>query len=425
MDRQDKRYGQYIAILSEELRPAMGCTEPISLAYGAARAREVLGCMPDRVDVAVSGNIIKNVKSVIVPNTNGMKGIGAAVAAGIVAGDASLVLEVLSHVTAQEKEQMRVFLETCPIAIRPTEGGPLFDINLTLYHGEDSVFLRIVDYHTNITLIERNGERVFEAAADEGEKKSGLTDRSVLDVADIYDFANTVDLDDVRALLEEQVRCNTAIAQEGLHNDWGAHIGRTLLARRGDDVRVRARAYAAAGSDARMSGCELPVTICSGSGNQGITASMPVVVYAEHLGKSRDEMLRALLLSDLLTIHQKTPIGRLSAFCGAVSAGCAAGAAIAYMQGAGLEGVSATLSNALAIVNGITCDGAKPSCAAKISAAVDAGLMGYDMYLSGANFCDGDGILGDDVEKTIDNVGRVARLGMRETDREILKIMTE
>ena len=425
MEKTNELYTNYVKILNEELMPAMGCTEPIAIAYGAARARELLGKMPDAVLVEASGNIIKNVKSVVVPNTGGLKGIEASAAAGIVAGEADRILEVIAGVTEEQKPEILKYMETHPITVVPAEGDVVFDIILTLTAGNEHVRLRISDYHTNIVYVERNGVVLLHSGTVEEEGKAeGLTDRSCMSVEDILDFVNTMDVEDVRYIIERQINYNYAIAEEGIKNDWGANIGKVLMKTYGDDVRIRARAYASAGSDARMSGCEMPVVIVSGSGNQGITASVPVIVYAKELGVDHDTMVRAVALSDLLTIHMKTGIGRLSAFCGAVSAGCAAGAAIAYLQGGGFSEIAHTLVNSLATISGMICDGAKPSCAAKISAAVDAGILGYEMFRNGQQFRGGEGIVTKGVENTIVNVGHLGKYGMRETDREILRIMT-
>ena len=425
MEKTDPRYQNFVRILREELVPAMGCTEPIAIAYGAARAREVLGRVPDRILVEASGNIIKNVKSVVVPNTGGLKGIEAAAAAGAVAGDAEKILEVLSCVTEEQKARLREYLAGHEVAVRPAGGDAVFEITLTLWAGEDRVRLRLADYHTNIVLIEKNGETLLQCGeVSPAGAASGLTDRSCLSVDAIVDFADTLDVEDVREMVERQLECNLAIAREGMANDWGANIGKVLREYYGEDVKVRARYMAAAGSDARMSGCEMPVIIVSGSGNQGITASVPVAVYAGELGVSHEKLLRAVTLSDLLTIHIKTGIGRLSAYCGAVSAGCAAGGAIAYLHGGGRREVAHTLVNALATISGMICDGAKPSCAAKIAAAVDAGVLGYHMFQGGQQFRSGEGIVTKGVEQTIANIGRLGRLGMRETDKEIIRIMT-
>ena len=425
MLKSDPRYAHFVQILREELVPAMGCTEPIAIAYGAAKARVILGRLPEDVEVMASGNIIKNVKSVVVPNTGGLKGIEAAAAAGIVAGKADRILEVISEVTQQQREEIATFMQACPIRVVPDESDAVFAITLTLRAGQDSVRLAIADYHTHIVLIERSGEVLLrDGKAHEGPCESSLTDRGVLSVEAICDFAQSCDLGDVRELVERQIEYNYAIAEEGMRSEWGANIGKVMKRSCGTDVRHRARYMAAAASDARMSGCEMPVIIVSGSGNQGITASVPVIEYAKHLGVDRETMIRAVLLSDLLTIHLKTGIGRLSAYCGAVSAGCAAGAGVAWLHGGGLREIAHTLVNSLAVVSGMICDGAKPSCAAKIAAAVDAGLMGYEMFSCNQQFLGGDGIVTKGVENTIENIGRIGRLGMRETDREIIRIMT-
>lgn len=425
MERTHPNYQNFIQILREELVPAMGCTEPIAIAYGAAKARDVLGREPDAVKVEASGNIIKNVKSVIVPNTGGLKGIEAAAAAGIVAGRSDLILEVISQVTEDEKADIRRFMATHPIQVSPAEGDVIFDIIITLTAGSDTVKLRISDYHTNIVLVEKNGQVLLEAGeVSEAAKGDGLTDRSCMSVEAIVDFVNTMEVDDVREMVERQMEYNYAIAQEGMANDWGANIGKVLKNHYGTDIQLRARYMAAAGSDARMSGCEMPVIIVSGSGNQGITASVPVIEYAKELKVDHDTAVRAVALSDLLTIHMKTGIGRLSAYCGAVCAGCGAGGAIAWLNGGGVREVSHTLVNALATVSGMVCDGAKPSCAAKIAAAVDSGILGFNMFRDGQQFLGGDGIVTKGVEATIQNIGRLGRIGMRETDREILRIMT-
>ena len=425
MFSSDPRYGNYLKILQEELVPATGCTEPIAIAYGAAKARELLGVLPESVLVEASGNIIKNVKSVVVPNTDSLKGIEAAAAAGIVAGQSDKILEVISEVTPAQRAEIRVYLADHPIVVKPAEGDKVFDILITLRAGNNHVKLRISDYHTHIVYIEKNGEVLFQSGEVLSDSaRDMLTDRSCLSVEGVLDFASTCNLEDVRALIERQIDYNYAIAEEGMRHSWGANIGSVLKEHYGVGIYSRARYMAAAGSDARMSGCEMPVIIVSGSGNQGITASVPVVEYAKELNVSRDQMVRAVLLSDLLTIHLKTGIGRLSAYCGAVSAGCSAGAAIAYLHGGGFREIAHTLVNSLAIVSGMICDGAKASCAAKISAAVDAGLVGYSMFRSGQQFRGGDGIVTKGVEETIRNIGRLGRLGMRETDREIIRIMT-
>ena len=360
------------------------------------------------------------------PTTGGRMCLPGAPAPGAVAGDAGKILEVISAVTGEQKAAIRDYLSGHEIKVRPAEGDVIFEITLTLWAGEDQVRLRLADYHTNIVHIEKNGEILLKCGAvvAAGAAASGLTDRGCLSVDAIVDFADTMDAEDVREIVERQISYNWAIAQEGMARDWGANIGKVLREYYGEDVKVRARYMAAAGSDARMSGCEMPVIIVSGSGNQGLTASVPVVVYARELGVSQEKLIRAVTLSDLLTIHMKTGIGRLSAYCGAVSAGCAAGGAIAYLHGGGCREVAHTLVNALATISGMICDGAKPSCAAKIAAAVDAGVLGYHMFRSGQQFRGGEGIVTKGVEETIANIGRLGRLGMRETDKEIIRIMT-
>ena len=422
MKKEDVKYGAYVQILKEELVPAMGCTEPIALAYAAAKAREILGSIPDKVVIEASGSIIKNVKSVIVPNTNHLKGSPAAATAGIIAGRAEKELEVIAQVTESEIEQMKQFLQTADIKVVHADNGITFDIIVSVYKGSSYAKVRIANYHTNIVLMEKDGEVLYEIAV-EGEKEEGLTDRNLLNMKDIWDFAMTVDVKDIKETLDRQIAYNTAIAEEGLRGDYGANIGSVLLDTYGDDIRTRAKAKAAAGSDARMNGCELPVIINSGSGNQGMTSSIPVIEYAKEFDADEDTLYRALALSNLVTIHQKTGIGRLSAYCGAVSAGAGAGAGIAYLCGGGYEEVIHTVVNALAIVSGIVCDGAKASCAAKIASAVDAGILGYNMYKRGQQFYGGDGIVTRGVEETIQNVGRLGKQGMKETNEEIIKIM--
>ena len=425
MKRDDEKYQAYVQILKEELVPAMGCTEPIALAYAAAKAREVLGAVPDEVKVEASGSIIKNVKSVIVPNTNHLKGIPAAAAAGIIAGQADKELEVIAEVSDEQIARMKEFLENTKITVEHVDNGITFEIIVTLKKGDSYSQVRIANYHTNIVHIEKDHKVLLDIPV-EGESEEGLTDRSLLDMKDIWDFINTVEVDDIREVIGRQIEYNTAIADEGLRGDYGANIGSVLLDTYGDqDVKVRAKARAAAGSDARMNGCELPGIINAGSGNQGMTCSLPVLEYAKELKADEDKTYRALALSNLVAIHQKTGIGRLSAYCGAVSAGAAAGAGIAYLCGGGYEEVIHTVVNALAIVSGMVCDGAKASCAAKIAESVDAGILGYNMYLRGQQFYAGDGIVTRGVEATIHNIGRLGKDGMKVTNEEIIKMMIE
>ncbi len=424
MKTTDKRYQAYIDILKEELVPAMGCTEPIAIAYAAARARDVLGAKPERVWVEASRNIIKNVKSVVVPNTDHLKGLEASAAAGIAVGNADKALEVLASVDAAGRKKITAFLNDTEIKVSETTSGLVFDLIVTVYAGDSQASVQISHYHTNIVLIKKNGQIVYENKDCDEVASDSLTDRSIMNVKDILDFAESVELKDVEELLQTQIDYNMAIAAEGLKGDWGANIGTVLIDSWGDDdIKVRAKALAAAGSDARMSGCDLPVMIASGSGNQGITASVPVIEYAKHLGSDNETLLRALVVSNLVTIHQKTGIGRLSAYCGVVSAGCGAGAGIAWLHGGRFDEVAHTIVNALATVSGIICDGAKPSCAAKIAASVDAGILGFLMYERGQQFYGGDGIVTKGVENTIKNIGRLGRDGMKETDKEIIRIM--
>ena len=426
MERTGVVYKTYVEILKRELVCAMGCTEPIAIAYCAAVARKALGTLPSEIDVAASGNIIKNVKSVIVPNTGGLRGIEAAAAIGALAGDAEAGLQVVSHVMPDEIAALPGYLEQTAFSVSAAESEFLLDIEVTVRANGHFATVRAVQEHTNIVLVETDAGVLFSKDPDEDMgKDEGAPDYTLLNVADICKFADTCELDDVRPILERQLACNCAIAEEGLRGNYGAGIGKVLLAAYGDDVRTRARAYAAAASDARMNGCDLPVVINSGSGNQGITASLPVYIYAKELGVSEEKLFRALLVSNLVTLHEKTGIGRLSAYCGAVSAGAGAGAGITYLHGGGCREISHTIVNALAVTSGIVCDGAKSSCAAKIAMAVEAGILGFEMYSCGKQFYGGDGLVAKGVENSIANFSRLGRVGMRETDKEIIRIMTE
>ena len=426
MERTSAVYKTYVEILKRELVCAMGCTEPIAIAYCAAVARKALGTLPSEIDVAASGNIIKNVKSVIVPNTGGLRGIEAAAAIGALAGDAEAGLQVVSHVTPDEIAALPGYMEQTAFSVSAAESEFLLDIEVTVRAGGHFATVRAVQEHTNIVLVEADAGVLFSKDPDEDTSKDeGAPDYTLLNVADICEFADTCELDDVKPVLERQLACNCAIAEEGLRGNYGAGIGKVMLAAYGDDVRTRARAYAAAASDARMNGCDLPVVINSGSGNQGITASLPVYIYAKELGASEEKLFRALLVSNLVTLHEKTGIGRLSAYCGAVSAGAGAGAGIAYLHGGGCREISHTIVNALAVTSGIVCDGAKSSCAAKIAMAVEAGILGFEMYSCGKQFYGGDGLVAKGVENSIENFSRLGRVCMRETDKEIIRIMTE
>ena len=426
MERTSTVYKTYVEILKRELVCAMGCTEPIAIAYCAAVARKALGMLPSEIDVAASGNIIKNVKSVIVPNTGGLRGIEAAAAIGALAGDAEAGLQVVSHVTQEEIAALPGYMEQTAFSVSAAESEFLLDIEVTVRANGHFATVRAVQEHTNIVLVETDAGVLFSKDPDEDTgKDEGAPDYTLLNVADICEFADTCELDDVRPILERQLSCNCAIAEEGLRGNYGAGIGKVLLTAYGDDVRTRARAYAAAASDARMNGCDLPVVINSGSGNQGITASLPVYIYAKELGVSEEKLFRALLVSNLVTLHEKTGIGRLSAYCGAVSAGAGAGAGITYLHGGGCREISHTIVNALAVTSGIVCDGAKSSCAAKIAMAVEAGILGFEMYSCGKQFYGGDGLVAKGVENSIANFSRLGRVGMRETDKEIIRMMTE
>ncbi len=418
-------YDAYVAILEEELVCAMGCTEPIAVAYCAALARQTLGALPERVSVAASANIIKNVKSVVVPNTGGARGIEAAAAAGVVAGNADAKLEVLAGVTGEEIATMRNYLATHEVSVSPSERPWIFDIQVRVSGDGHEALCEIAGSHTNVIHVERDGKVLLSEPFEEsaGEKDAG-TDRGCLSIEKIVEFAGAVDLEDVKQVLGRQIACNMAIAREGLEGSWGANIGSVLLSAYGDGVANRAKAWAAAGSDARMGGCELPVVINSGSGNQGMTVSLPVIEYARELQSPPERLYRALTLSNLTAIYQKEGIGRLSAYCGAVSAGASAGAGIAYLLGGGKPEAAHTIVTALAITSGNICDGAKPSCAGKIAAAVDAGILGYYMYLNGQEFHGGDGIISKGIESTLRNVTRLGKEGMKETDEEIIRIMT-
>lgn len=423
MKKGCEKYEQYLSILKEELVPAMGCTEPIALSFAAAVCRDVLDEEVISAKAEISGNIIKNVKSVVVPNTGGLKGIESAIAAGIVAGKSEMKLEVLSNVSQEEKLDIGKFLLSKAINVFPANTEKTFFAKIELISESHNASVTIEDYHINITEITRDNKVVFSHDDNFSNKIKVFTDRKCLNTKDIVAFADIVELEDIREIISRQIEYNMAISEEGLKSAWGTQIGRILLSL-GNDVATRARAAAAAGSDARMSGCEMPVVIVSGSGNQGMTASLPVIEYAKELNSSEDRLFRALAISNLISIYQKSQIGQLSAFCGAVSAGCGAAAGIAYIHGDGYDVIKHTIVNTLAITSGMVCDGAKASCAAKISSAVDAGILGYKMYKEGQQFRSGEGVVGESVDRTIENIGRVARDGMKETDKEIINIMT-
>ena len=410
-------------ILKEELVPAMGCTEPIAIAYASSIARSLLSSLPTSVTVYASPNIIKNVKSVVVPHTGGERGIEAAASIGIVGGREDLELEVLSKVGKEDIKRSRKLRKEAVFNVLPSKSGYIFHIRVEMENEKENSKVEIAGNHTNVILKERNGEVLFKKEYKES-VEAKKTDRSILSIKAIAEYADSVDIEDIRETLERQIEYNTLIAEEGLHGTWGANIGAILLKSYGESVQNKAKAYAAAGSDARMNGSEKPVVINSGSGNQGLTASLPVIVYAKDLNVSHGTLLRALAVSNLVTIHLKSGIGSLSAYCGATSAGAGAGAGVCYLYGGRENEIAHTVVNALAIESGMICDGAKASCAAKIASAVEAGLLGMEMQKYGREFYGGEGIVKKGVENTIDNVSRIAREGMRETDKTIIEIMT-
>lgn len=420
MNKEDSLYSIYVQILKEELVMAMGCTEPIAISYACAKATQVLDHLPDRIVVKASGSIIKNVKSVIVPHTNGLKGIEVAAAAGALYGDADAKLEVLSSATREQIEELPEYVQNTNITVQHIEQGHVFDLEIHVYYEQEHASVRIVDTHTNIVQIEKKWQVIFEDKTTSLELKA---DHSALIMKQIWDFSQTVDIDDVKEILDRQITCNMAIANEGIHNSYGANIGHVILNMDSDCVKTKAKAYAAAGSDARMNGCELPVVINSGSGNQGITCCVPVVVYAKELDCTQEQLYRALVLSNLTAIYIKTGIGTLSAFCGAVSAGAAAGAGIAYLHNGTYKEIQHTIVNALAILSGTICDGAKASCAAKIASSIDAGIMGYYMYKNKQQFYAGDGIVAHSVDETIQNIGTLGSQGMLQTNDKIIEMM--
>lgn len=420
----EKLYESYLAILKQELVPALGCTEPIALAYGAATAREVFGGLPEHMDIFCSGNIIKNVKSVTVPNSGGMRGIEAATVLGAVGGCAEKKLEVLEGVTALHREKARELLARDFCTCHLEEGVENLYIRVEMRGGGHLVKVVLCEKHTRIDHVEKDGEVLSSASEEETPgKKADI--RRLLNVRDILTFADEVRMEDIEEVIGRQVEMNTAISDEGLKNPYGAQVGRTLLAVYGDDVKVRAKARAAAGSDARMNGCSLPVIINSGSGNQGITCSLPVIEFAREWKASKEKMYRALTVSNLVAIHQKKYIGSLSAYCGAVSAACGAGAAITWLYGGDYEAVSRTITNTIANMGGVVCDGAKSSCAAKIASSVDAAIMAFLLENADHCFRPGEGLVREDVEDTIRSMGYVGRVGMKETDVTILNLMLE
>lgn len=407
-------------ILKTELVPALGCTEPIALAYAASKATEVLGKFPEKVEVLCSGNIIKNVKGVKVPNSGGLKGVEAAVILGIVGGDASKELEVLVNVTDEDREKTRELLKTNYCTCILKEGVANLFIEVKVICKEEHATVRVENMHTNITYISCNGETKFE---NHTAYQQSTDEKMSLVMKDIIAFAKEVDLDDVREVLLRQIQYNYEISEEGLKNDWGAQVGKIIMEEDHSDVKWKAIARAAAGSDARMSGCSMPVIINSGSGNQGMTCSLPVIEYARSTGKSEEDLLRALCISNLMALNQKKYIGPLSAYCGAICAAAGAGAAITFLCGGTERQMEDTVINTIANIGGMVCDGAKASCAAKISSALQAAFLAHNMSMKGIRFESGDGIVMDDNEETVKAMGYVGRMGMKQTDIEILNLM--
>ena len=416
-------YANYLNILKHELVPALGCTEPIAIAYAAAKARQVLGEFPERVEMHLSGNIIKNVKGVTVPNSGGLKGIDVAAVLGIVGGNADRALEVLSEVSPEDISRTRELISQKICSCSLVENVDNLFITAIVTSGKHSASVTIEHQHTNITKITKDGEIILDNPYRSTE--AAAIDKSLLTVKDILDFADQVRMEDIQPVIDRQIKLNSAIAQEGLDNNYGAQIGKTLMHVWGKSVTTRACARAAAGSDARMGGCSMPVVINSGSGNQGMTVSLPVIVFADEWEVSHEKLCRSLVVSNLIAIHQKYYIGSLSAYCGAVSAACGAGAGITYMYGGTYQQVSLTIINTLGNIGGIVCDGAKPSCAAKIATSVDAALMAFQLSIQNKSFLPGEGIIKDDIEETIKSMGYIGRVGMRATDTEILNVMID
>lgn len=417
---EEKQYQCYVTILRQELIPALGCTEPIALALAAAKAREILGEFPDKLRITCSGNIIKNVKGVTVPNSGGLKGIEIAAALGCVGGNSEEVLNVLEGITDEQRKKSYQLVENGFCTCQLKENVENLYIVAKAMKGGHFAEVTIMEHHNQITKIVKDNEVMFE----KNSAKKEAVDKTVLSVDGIIEFANTVRIEDVKEVLDRQIEYNSAISERGLTSEYGAQVGRTLLeCYDKNDVQVRARASAAAGSDARMSGCALPVIINSGSGNQGMTTSLPVLEYAKEWKVSREMLYRALCVSNLIALEQKKYIGSLSAYCGAVCAACGAGAAITYMRGGDTCEIEATITNTIGNVGGIICDGAKPSCAAKIASAVDAAILGHNMAMKSRAFQNGEGLVQDNAQDTIKAFGIVGKEGMKQTDIEVLNLM--
>ena len=423
MIRHDSTYEAYVKILHAELVPAMGCTDPIVIAYCAAKAKEILGCMPQKADLQVSGNLVKNAKCVVVPNTGGLIGMRAAAAAGLVGGDPAVALEVLSSVRPEQQAQIRAYMDEAEINIGPTDGRESLEVIAAVYGGGHSAKCRIARSYSNVVLLEKDGQTLFEAPLSDS--PGGGPDKSILKVRDILEFAKIVDLRDVEEPLKRQAACNMAAAEAGFAGDWGGRVGKTILQSRPADIRTKAVAAAAAGIDARMGGCTVPIIIIAGSGDQGLTASIPTITYAKELGKSEEEMLRALLVADLVGIEERFYTGTMSAYCGCLCAASGAGAGIAFLLGMDPDAVCRVINTGLGMLPGMVCDGAKPACAGKAAMAIESMMLAVDMVRAGTGFQGGDGILFEDADRTIQEVGRMAKDGMRETDLVIQDIMLQ
>lgn len=414
-----------LKILEEEIVAAEGCTEPIALSYAAAKAKRILGTIPNKVDIFLSGNIIKNVKSVTIPNSDGMVGIEAAIAMGLIAGDDRKELMVISDVTSEQVKEVKEFLDKDIIKTHVHPGDIKLYIRLEISNDIDNVVLEIKHTHTNVTQIQKNGKVLLSQVCNDGDFNSSLTDRKVLSVKFIYDLAKIIDIDLIRPIFQKVVNYNSAIAEEGLKGKYGVNIGKMILENiekgiYGNDVRNKAASYASAGSDARMSGCALPVMTTSGSGNQGMTASLPIIKFAAEKNLSGEELIRGLFVSHLITIHVKTNVGRLSAYCGAICAAAGVAASLTYLHGGSYEMVCAAITNILGNLSGVICDGAKASCAMKISSGIYSAFDATMLALNKDVLKSGDGIVGVDIEETIRNVGELAQSGMKGTDETIL-----
>lgn len=415
-----KIYDTFITLLTQELRLAMGCTEPIAVAFATAKARETLGVMPERIELYCSGNIIKNVKAVTVPNSGGRRGLEVAAILGAAFGNPSLELEVVSQVTDEEINKLEGLLAQNLCHCHLQTGKDNLYIRAEVFAGDNSALVEISEKHTYITRIEKNGEVILTNPSLNLLK----SDNENLNLKSIYEFANCIEMKDIHELIERQIDCNIKIAEEGIKNPYGSEIGRRYIQMYGNkDYRFKAVGYAAAGSDARMNGCALPVVINSGSGNQSITISVPIIVYAKEKGISKEKLIRGLVFADLMALLQKKYIGDLSAYCGATCAGCAAVTGIAYIEDQPLEVLGNIVVNSISTIGGMVCDGAKSSCAAKIAASISMAFLAYDLAVNNLSFKDGEGLVVDDIEETIARVGRMGREGMRSTDEEILNMM--